>query len=113
MHLARIELTNFKNYEEVSLDFSPGFNCFVGNNGVGKTNILDAVHYLSLTKSFFNNSDTLSIRYGEDYFILKGMFEKDGSQDERGVDWSLIDEKQGPQGAKTKQEPIFGLMTKE
>ncbi|MFZ2286605.1 MAG: AAA family ATPase, partial [Bacteroidales bacterium] len=53
MHLARIELTNFKNYEEVALDFSPGFNCFVGNNGVGKTNILDAVHYLSLTKSFF------------------------------------------------------------
>jgi DNA replication and repair protein RecF len=82
MHLARIELTNFKNYEEVSLDFSPGFNCFVGNNGVGKTNILDAVHYLSLTKSFFNNSDSLSIRYGEDYFILKGLFEKDGSQDE-------------------------------
>ena len=82
MHLVRIELTNFKNYEAVSLEFSPGFNCFVGNNGVGKTNILDAVHYLSMTKSFFNNSDTLSIRYGEDYFILKGLFEKDGSQDE-------------------------------
>lgn len=76
MHLARIELTNFKNYEEVSLDFSPGFNCFVGNNGVGKTNILDAVHYLSLTKSFFNNSDSLSIRYGEDYFILKGLLRR-------------------------------------
>ncbi|MRR19152.1 DNA replication/repair protein RecF [bacterium] len=82
MHLARIELTNFKNYEEVALDFSPGFNCFVGNNGVGKTNILDAVHYLSLTKSFFNNSDTLSIRHGEDYFILKGLFERDGETDE-------------------------------
>jgi DNA replication and repair protein RecF len=82
MHLARIELTNFKNYEEVALDFSPGFNCFVGNNGVGKTNILDAVHYLSLTKSFFNNSDNLSIRHGEDYFILKGLFERDGESDE-------------------------------
>lgn len=82
MHLARIELTNFKNYETVALDFSPRFNCFVGNNGVGKTNILDAVHYLSLTKSFFNTSDTLSIRYGEDYFILKGQFEKDGEEDE-------------------------------
>ncbi len=82
MHLTRIELTNFKNYEAVSLDFSPRFNCFVGNNGVGKTNILDAVHYLSLTKSFFNNSDTLSIRHGEDYFILKGQFEKDGDEDE-------------------------------
>ena len=82
MHLARIELTNFKNYEEVALDFSPGFNCFVGNNGVGKTNILDAVHYLSLTKSFFNNSDTLSIRHGEDFFILKGLFDRDGESDE-------------------------------
>jgi len=57
MYLARLELTNFKNYGEVSLDLSPGFNCFVGNNGVGKTNILDAIHYLSLTKSFFNSSD--------------------------------------------------------
>jgi DNA replication and repair protein RecF len=82
MHLKHIELTNFKNYESVSLDFSPRFNCFVGNNGVGKTNILDAIHYLSLTKSFFNNSDALSIRHGEDYFILKGEFEKDGETDE-------------------------------
>lgn len=82
MHLARIELTNFKNYEEVALDFSPGFNCFVGNNGVGKTNILDAVHYLSLTKSFFNNSDTLSIRHGEDYFILKGIYVRESESEE-------------------------------
>jgi len=82
MHLTRIELTNFKNYEAVALDFSPRFNCFVGNNGVGKTNILDAVHYLSLTKSFFNSSDTLSIRHGEDFFILKGQFDKEGEMDE-------------------------------
>jgi len=82
MHLKHIELTNFKNYESVALDFSPHFNCFVGNNGVGKTNILDAIHYLSLTKSFFNNSDTLSIRHGEDYFIMKGEFEKEGETDE-------------------------------
>ena len=82
MHLRHIELTNFKNYESVSLDFSPRFNCFVGNNGVGKTNILDAIHYLSLTKSFFNNSDSLSIRHGEDYFIVKGEFERDGETDE-------------------------------
>jgi DNA replication and repair protein RecF len=82
MHLSRIELTNFKNYGEVSLDFSPGFNCFTGNNGVGKTNILDAVHYLSMTKSFFNTSDALSIKHGEDYFILKGWFVKDEETDE-------------------------------
>lgn len=82
MHLARLELTNFKNYEEVSLEFSPGFNCFVGNNGVGKTNILDAIHYLSLTKSFFNSSDTLAIRHGEDYFMIKGTFVTEENSDE-------------------------------
>ncbi len=82
MHLRHIELTNFKNYEAVSLDFSPRFNCFVGNNGVGKTNILDSVHYLSLTKSFFNNSDSLSIKYGEEFFMIKGEFEKDGESDD-------------------------------
>ncbi|MCK7531627.1 MAG: hypothetical protein MZV63_11635 [Marinilabiliales bacterium] len=64
MHLARIELTNFKNYEQVALDFHRGSTASLGIT-VGKTNILDAVHYLSLTKSFFNNSDTLSIRHGE------------------------------------------------
>ncbi|HMT67634.1 MAG TPA: DNA replication and repair protein RecF, partial [Bacteroidales bacterium] len=82
MHLARLELTNFKNYEEVSLEFSPGFNCFVGNNGVGKTNILDAIHYLSLTKSFFYNSDTLSIRHGDDYFMIRGTFVTDDNSDD-------------------------------
>jgi len=82
MHLARLEMTNFKNYEEAALDFSPGFNCFVGNNGVGKTNILDAVHYLSMTKSFFNSSDTLSIRHGEDYFMIRGTFVTDDNSDE-------------------------------
>ena len=54
MYLKKLALTNFKNYEQNELEFSPRINCFVGNNGVGKTNILDAIHYLSLTKSFFN-----------------------------------------------------------
>jgi DNA replication and repair protein RecF len=101
MHLARLELTNFKNYGEVSLDLSPGFNCFVGNNGVGKTNILDAVHYLSLTKSFFNNSDALSIRHGEDYFILKGLFVRDGNTDELSC------------GFQRQKQKVFRLNGKE
>jgi Recombinational DNA repair ATPase (RecF pathway) len=52
MHLKKLALTNFKNYELNELELSPKINCFVGNNGVGKTNILDAIHYLSLTKVF-------------------------------------------------------------
>jgi DNA replication and repair protein RecF len=82
MHLKKLALTNFKNYGQAELEFSPKINCLVGNNGVGKTNILDAIHYLSLTKSFFNNIDSISIRHGEDYFIINGTFVKDGEEDQ-------------------------------
>jgi DNA replication and repair protein RecF len=82
MFLKKLALTNFKNYELNELEFSPKINCFVGNNGVGKTNILDAIHYLSLTKSFFNNIDSISIKHGEDYFIIQGTFERDGEDDQ-------------------------------
>ena len=82
MYLKKLALTNFKNYELNELEFSPKINCFVGNNGVGKTNILDAIHYLSLTKSFFNNIDSINIRHGEDYFIIQGTFIRDGEEDQ-------------------------------
>jgi DNA replication and repair protein RecF len=81
MYLKKLSLTNFKNYELNELEFSPKINCFVGNNGVGKTNILDAIHYLSLTKSFFNNIDSVNIRHGEDYFIIQGTFVKEEEED--------------------------------
>ncbi|MBG0858454.1 MAG: DNA replication/repair protein RecF [Bacteroidales bacterium] len=81
MYLKTLHLTNFKNYEQSDLEFSPKINCIVGNNGVGKTNILDAVHYISLTKSFFNNIDSISIRHGEDYFIIQGSLVRDGEED--------------------------------
>jgi DNA replication and repair protein RecF len=81
MYLKKLALTNFKNYELNELEFSPKINCFVGNNGVGKTNILDAIHYLSLTKSFFNSIDSISIRHGEDYFIIQGTFVSGDDED--------------------------------
>jgi DNA replication and repair protein RecF len=82
MYLKKLALTNFKNYEFNELEFSPKINCFVGNNGVGKTNILDAIHYLSITKSFFNNIDSISIRHGEDFFIIQGVFTRNGDEDQ-------------------------------
>jgi DNA replication and repair protein RecF len=82
MFLKKLTLTNFKNYELNELEFSSKINCFVGNNGVGKTNILDAIHYLSITKSFFNNIDSISIRHGEDYFMLQGTFVRNGEEDQ-------------------------------
>lgn len=82
MYLKKLALTNFKNYELNEIEFSPKINCLVGDNGVGKTNILDAIHYLSLTKSFFNNIDSISIRHGEDYLIIQGTFVRDGEEDQ-------------------------------
>ena len=82
MYLKNLTLTNFKNYEQTDLEFSARINCFVGNNGVGKTNILDAIHYLSLTKSFFNVIDSISIRHGEDFFIINGVFAGSGEENQ-------------------------------
>lgn len=75
MRLKKLKLNQFKNYEEVTIDLSGNLHCFYGNNGAGKTNILDAVHYLSFTKSYFGGSDQLSIRFGCDFFSVNGEFE--------------------------------------
>ncbi len=82
MYLKKLSLVNFKNYDKAEMEFSPKINSLVGNNGVGKTNILDAIHYLSLTKSFFNNIDSISIRHDEDYFIINGTFLRDDDEDQ-------------------------------
>lgn len=80
MHLENLKLGNFKTYGEVDVDFCPNVNCLVGNNGVGKTNLLDAVYYLSFCKSFFNNTDMLNIRQGEDYFAIHGLYDLNGER---------------------------------
>ena len=74
MHLQKISLVNFKNIESQSFDFQEKINCFVGNNGVGKTNILDAIYYLSFTKSYFNPIAGQNIRHGEDFFMVEGSY---------------------------------------
>jgi len=74
MNLETLHLLFFKNYEEVNLHLSPHINCFIGDNGSGKTNLLDAIHYLSLTKSAFNAADTQTIKHGEEFFVVRGRF---------------------------------------
>lgn len=78
MYLKQLSLVNFKNYSAFDAVFSTKVNCFVGNNGVGKTNLLDAIHYLSFCKSFFNPVDSQNIRHNESFFMLQGWFEKEG-----------------------------------
>jgi len=74
MHLQKITLVNFKNFESITFDFKEKINCFVGNNGVGKTNILDAIYYLSFAKSYFNPVATQNIRHTEDFFMIEGEY---------------------------------------
>ena len=74
MYLSHLSLVNFKNYTEAQLNFSSGVNCITGTNGSGKTNIIDAVYYLSFTKSYFNISDTQNIQHGESLFVIQGKF---------------------------------------
>jgi DNA replication and repair protein RecF len=82
MFLQHLYLLNFKNYSETTLLFSEKINCFVGNNGVGKTNLLDAIHYLSLCKSYFNIIDSQNIKHGEDFFVIQGKYERFNSEEE-------------------------------
>ena len=71
MLLSSIHLTNFKNHEKLDFTFSKKINCFIGNNGVGKTNILDAIHYLCLTKSYFNATDQQNIKFSTEFMRLQ------------------------------------------
>ena len=77
MTLDRLTLTNFKNYREADVQLCGNVNCFVGNNGAGKTNLLDAVYYLSFCKSYFNPVDIQNILIGEDCFAIHGHYGDD------------------------------------
>ena len=74
MYLQKISLVNFKNIVSQSFDFQEKINCFVGDNGVGKTNVLDAIYYLSFTKSYFNSVAIQNIRHGEGFFMIEGNY---------------------------------------
>ena len=81
MFLQKLHLINFKNYADAALQFDAGVNCFVGDNGSGKTNLLDAIHYLSLCKSAFNPIDSQNVRHDQDIFVLQGHFSQDAQVD--------------------------------
>ena len=83
MILKRISILNYKNLEQVELTFSPKLNCFFGQNGMGKTNLLDAVYFLSFCKSAGNPIDSQNIRHDADSFVIQGFYEAaDGTPEE-------------------------------
>ena len=76
MKLRSISILNYKNIREANLNFADKVNCFVGLNGQGKTNLLDAIYYLSFTKSFFNVVDSQNIMHGEDFAMIQGEYDR-------------------------------------
>ena len=81
MILEKLTLMNYKNIAEATLELSPKINCFIGQNGAGKTNILDAIYYLSFCHSASNPIDSQVIRHGEEFFMIEGHYvtQRDGS----------------------------------
>jgi len=94
LYLKSLQLTNFKNYSQAQLDLSAKLNCFVGDNGMGKTNLLDAIHTLCLAKSHFLSSDQNLVKTDETFFRLQALFSRAGEQEEIVVKYKLRSKKQ-------------------
>ncbi len=77
MILKSLSLLNYKNFDSKSFTFNDKINCIVGNNGIGKTNVLDAIYHLSFGKSYFNPVATQNIKHNEDFFVINGDYEKE------------------------------------
>ena len=75
MRLKHISILNYKNIEQADLDFSAKMNCFFGQNGMGKTNLLDAIYFLSFCKSSLNPIDSQNMRHDSDFFMIQGIYE--------------------------------------
>ena len=81
MYIQELSVVNFKNIEHAEFQFSSSLNCFIGNNGAGKTNLMDAIHYLSFCKSFLNPVDGQNIRFDQDFFMLQGKYARQDSEE--------------------------------
>ncbi|WP_055448298.1 DNA replication/repair protein RecF [Lacinutrix mariniflava] len=81
MILKSLSLINYKNFESKTLTFNDTINCFVGNNGVGKTNILDAIYHLSFGKSYFNPVASQNIKHDEEFFVVNGDYNKENKSE--------------------------------
>ena len=77
MVLKTLSILNYKNFDSRTFEFDSKINCFVGANGIGKTNILDAIYHLSFGKSYFNPIASQNIKHNEDFFVINGDYEKE------------------------------------
>lgn len=81
MKLDQLSLINYKNFESKTFAFDEKINCFVGANGIGKTNVLDAIYHLAFGKSYFNPISSQNIKHDTDFFVVDGIFEKHDEQE--------------------------------
>ncbi|HEX7585621.1 MAG TPA: DNA replication and repair protein RecF, partial [Prolixibacteraceae bacterium] len=81
MYIHELSIVNFKNFEHAEFKFSEGLNCFIGNNGAGKTNLMDAIYYLSFCKSFLNSVDAQNIRFDQEFFMIQGKYSRLDSEE--------------------------------
>lgn len=81
MKLKHLSVVNYKNILSCELDFSDKINCFVGKNGMGKTNLLDAIYYLSFCKSHTNSIDSQVVTHGEDFLVLQGLYDRNSIEE--------------------------------
>ena len=86
MTLQELHIINFKNIQEADLTFADKLNCFVGLNGQGKTNLLDAIYYLSFTKSAFNTIDSQNIRHDADFAMIQGVYTQTSTKPRQNLD---------------------------
>lgn len=82
MYLKKISVFNYKNFTEANFEFDSKINCFVGKNGIGKTNVLDAIYHLAYGKSYFNPLAVQNIKHGEEFFVIDGEFVKDNRDEQ-------------------------------
>lgn len=100
MILRNISILNFKNIAETSLDFSNNVNCFIGDNGMGKTNLLDAIYYLSFCKSYTGLGDSAMLKHGEGMMLVQGHYERRGQDEEISIGFKTGKRKTVKRGGK-------------
>lgn len=112
MHIDNISIVNYKNINDAKVQFSQKLNCFIGRNGAGKTNMLDAVYYLSFCKSFFNSTDLLNINHDESFFMLNGNYKRFDSDEKISVGLKKGQKKQVKRNTKIykKLQEHIGLL---
>jgi len=93
MILKSITLTNYKSFSAKTVNLDPKINCFIGPNGVGKSNVLDAIYHLSFGKSYFNPISSQNIKHGEDVFAIKGLYRNESKEEVVIINFKKNDKK--------------------